>query len=580
MQIPVIIKRITSFFRLIPELVCEGDLIERCASSLMKSGHLRNDTLFNSASKNLLHKSFPGLQSLPISPFDQLIINNNYHSYKSLYTNVDLEMSDPKTTSYHQEQKKIISQTLSRVLHILSTQLVATDNKFLIFGCLEALSLLSEKYPPVLYTSAWDCHNMNKPNKSTDTSAHIGLITLVFSLAGETSLAGDLSAQQFIMNISTNILAGIAVACLEERYEEVKTSSQKTWKVLRTSQMMHMAENLIQHMMRILSVYHHVIDGVIPSTKPTTLNPVGAASALSPIKRRTRNENIVDKSRSHSPGNKLDRTDSDDKERKWSKIVTNKGHFTHLAEYIKLYDIIKNAYTNYTMSLDQSTEEKLCGLLTTTLNCLGRLLEVSSMDEFGELAEELLIYLKSATSLQATHTVFSGQQLLKCLFGSNLYAFWDQLCKKINDPLNIKTTTEVIPGQITPPDTPKNKQSSFHQLVFTLPHYELEYDIKQVFDETVDTVSKKSQKKVSSKIQAKVSDKTSLSSYIKLFEPLVIKALKLYTISSNVIMQKSVLQLLIHLVQIRVNYCLLDSDQIFIGYVIDQFDYIEEGQIR
>ena len=55
---------------------------------------------------------------------------------------------------------------------------------------------------------------------------------------------------------------------------------------------------------------------------------------------------------------------------------------------------------------------------------------------------------------------------------------------------------------------------------------------------------------------------------------------QLYTVSSNVMMQRSVLQLLIHLVQIRVNYCLLDSDQIFIGYVIEQFEYIEEGQIR
>ncbi|CAL4176844.1 unnamed protein product, partial [Meganyctiphanes norvegica] len=75
-------------------------------------------------------------------------------------------------------------------------------------------------------------------------------------------------------------------------------------------------------------------------------------------------------------------------------------------------------------------------------------------------------------------------------------------------------------------------------------------------------------------------DKSSLSSYIRLFEPLVIKSLKLYTVSSDVGMQQSVLQLLIHLVQIRVNYCLLDSDQIFIGYVIKQFEYIEEGQIK
>lgn len=44
-------------------------------------------------------------------------------------------------------------------------------------------------------------------------------------------------------------------------------------------------------------------------------------------------------------------------------------------------------------------------------------------------------------------------------------------------------------------------------------------------------------------------------------------------------LQCQVLDLLAQLVQLRVNYCLLDADQIFIGYVIKQFDFIEEGQI-
>lgn len=44
-------------------------------------------------------------------------------------------------------------------------------------------------------------------------------------------------------------------------------------------------------------------------------------------------------------------------------------------------------------------------------------------------------------------------------------------------------------------------------------------------------------------------------------------------------MQGNVLQLLSQLVQLRVNYCLLDSDKIFIGCVLKQFEFIDEGQI-
>ena len=48
----------------------------------------------------------------------------------------------------------------------------------------------------------------------------------------------------------------------------------------------------------------------------------------------------------------------------------------------------------------------------------------------------------------------------------------------------------------------------------------------------------------------------------------------------NIFHQCQVLALLAQLIQLRVNYCLLDSDQIFIGFIIKQFEFIEEGQIR
>ena len=53
-----------------------------------------------------------------------------------------------------------------------------------------------------------------------------------------------------------------------------------------------------------------------------------------------------------------------------------------------------------------------------------------------------------------------------------------------------------------------------------------------------------------------------IAGYIRLFEPLVIKSLKLYTSTSDVELQKQVLNLLIQLIHLRVNYCLLDSDQV------------------
>lgn len=88
-------------------------------------------------------------------------------------------------------------------------------------------------------------------------------------------------------------------------------------------------------------------------------------------------------------------------------------------------------------------------------------------------------------------------------------------------------------------------------------------------------------------------DKAALASYIKLFEPVVIKALEVcsqvvawwlsnffsqqYTVTSDGQVQCAVLRLLMQLLQLRVNYCLLDSERVFIGFVLRQFELIEHG---
>jgi hypothetical protein len=52
-----------------------------------------------------------------------------------------------------------------------------------------------------------------------------------------------------------------------------------------------------------------------------------------------------------------------------------------------------------------------------------------------------------------------------------------------------------------------------------------------------------------------------------------------YTITSDIEQQSQVLRLLIQLVHLRVNYCLLDSDKIFVTFVLKQLNLIEESQM-
>lgn len=66
--------------------------------------------------------------------------------------------------------------------------------------------------------------------------------------------------------------------------------------------------------------------------------------------------------------------------------------------------------------------DKFLSLLRVTLETLSQILEIATLTEVGKIAEEILNYLRPAFTLEPTGTVQCVQQLLKCLFGTNLTA--------------------------------------------------------------------------------------------------------------------------------------------------------------
>lgn len=182
--------------------------------------------------------------------------------------------------------------------------------------------------------------------------------------------------------------------------------------------------------------------------------------------------------------------------------------------------------------------------------------------------------------------------MLKCLFGTNLLSLWEE------PQSNSKTTgAGRKPGRATRLSTSLSNTSAsqapgLYHTCFTSPYTLFTQSIttSSLKINTLNTdadlgswlswMRKRSERKLANTLKAgNKSDVSSLAAHIRLFEPVVIKALKLYTIASSVNLQCEVLHILAQLVQLRVNYCLLDSDEIFINFVIKQFEYIEEGQI-
>jgi hypothetical protein len=80
------------------------------------------------------------------------------------------------------------------------------------------------------------------------------------------------------------------------------------------------------------------------------------------------------------------------------------------------------------------------------------------------------------------------------------------------------------------------------------------------------------------KLKQQKNDLKTISQYIKSFESIVIKSLRQYTLTTSVNLQSRILELLVQLIFLKVDYCVLDSDRIFIDYVLRQFEHLEQSQ--
>lgn len=63
------------------------------------------------------------------------------------------------------------------------------------------------------------------------------------------------------------------------------------------------------------------------------------------------------------------------------------------------------------ISLDLNSSDKFCSLLRTALMVFSQILEVTSLQEVGKHADELLAYMKSTVLIEATGTVLCVQQV-------------------------------------------------------------------------------------------------------------------------------------------------------------------------
>ncbi|GFT39474.1 huntingtin [Nephila pilipes] len=494
----------------------------------------------------------------------------------------------------------VIDAALSKIINLLVDTLRMCSNKYLVYGCCHALCLLSEKFLVTIFPETWiavtsnfkmentsydaiesSFINLQDPNINYPSKQNTDLVCHLISFVTSTSSCLDLIAHQHVLQLTGNLLCGMWYKYFVENH---KSSNGNLQDVKSDAYISFIIGKVFHHLMKVLNIFTHVLEDQypFPASSRSALPSLPNAPSLSPIKRKNKvkdesptSSNII----KGSPSKGIEKSDAE-KERISSKMSGNVGQFHNSPLYMKLFEILKGAHSSYKISMDFQSSEKFCQLLRCVLDVMCQMLEISDSSEMSKNAEEMLCYMKSVMVMEASSAVRCVRQLLKCLFGTNLIV----LCQE----------AQLVMGLNKKGVSSSRLSSSLPGLYYTILSYPYtdfthslaEKAMKSVSSDTSDDLVrclnwvKRGNEKVTSLLKSGTKgEKANLASHIRLFEGVVIRALQQYTISSDINLQCQVLDLLAQLVQLRVNYCLLDADQIFISHVIKQFEFIEEGQI-
>ncbi|NXE74418.1 HD protein, partial [Cochlearius cochlearius] len=521
-------------------------------------------------------------ETQPASHFAVSTITRTYRGYNMLQSPTDVTMEN----------------NLSRVIAAISHALTISTTRALTFGCCEALCLLSMTFPVGTWSVGWHCGvSQSSPSDEAQKGCTIGMAGMVLSLLSSAWFPLDLSAHQDALILTGNLLAANAPKCLKNPWSAEEDSNQgaakqeEPWPALADRTLVTLVEQLFSHLLKVINICAHVMDDVAPgpavkAALPSLTNP----PSLSPIRRKGKErESVEQTSVPMSPKKGGETSPAPRQTDTTGPVPTSKsssvGSFYHLPSYLKLYDVLKATHANYKVTLDlQNSNEKFGCFLRSALDVLSQILELATLQDIGKCVEEILGYLKSCFNREPTMATVCVQQLLKTLFGTNLASQYDGLSSNPNKAQGKAQrlgSSNLRPGLyhycFMAPYT-HFTQALADASLRNMVQAEQEHDASGWFD-VLQKVSTQLKTSITSAAKHRA-DKNAIHNHIRLFEPLVIKALKQYTTTTSVQLQRQVLDLLAQLVQLRVNYCLLDSDQVFIGFVLKQFEYIEVGQFR
>ncbi|XP_047128948.1 huntingtin isoform X1 [Hydra vulgaris] len=550
----------------------------------------------------------------------------------------------PSLSVHVLNNKNSIHTNLTYLLRKLMLHQKKFSLKYVQLGCLECFYLLSISYPVSLHPFSWEMlpgysvkesQSSNNFRKKLDFSevqkSSLGLLVFTLDQLSSSWIGLDLVAHEQALKLSVHLLCGASKRYLNDKAQLSKEHNQSNlldtavgenmWSSLGNAELTSCAQKLFLHLLKLFSILLHVIEQInplilknkdkVPDSVSSPQQPL--TTGVTPTSNSPRKFSIVKSAtkKQEAESEKLKASEKDPnlpnlKDPNFpnlnhdSKVTSpythvfdkneKLGFFQSSPHFMNIYVMLKGVFKNYQVSPVSSSLDKFTSFVKSVLETFSMLLELATFVELGPYVEEILEYIKTTVLVDEEASFLALQQLLKGLFGTNaanqpetfkLPESTQQLVKYHGDPTYFYEENNFS-------NSLEYETEDVFESCFLVPYnhvYESLKRVPQVVENRSRAVSfLKSFKNpfTANRPLDKVSKEkmSSIQSYIRMFEPLVIRALKSYTTTSSTSLQCQTIHLIDQLIRLRVNYSLLDSDQVFIGYVLKQFELVEQGQIR
>ncbi|CAF1277551.1 unnamed protein product [Adineta ricciae] len=458
-----------------------------------------------------------------------------------------LQQSNPSVIISHTESQ---CEAISCLSTLIFDRLAQSSTRIQIVGCLEGISALVNALTPDTVRSFF--HNQYDE------------LRLLIHFFKHPFILHDLNNLQLLFDILKGLFTNLSNSTIE--FVDMQS-----------------AEKVFHFLIKILSIFACVVEDTTPPIPTSSkINFPQLPASPQQLKKRfesndsNKNEkDIIHSETSTTLTSSKDSTlissaISTDKDKKVSR--TQLGAFGNNPSMMRLFDLIRQSYQTHRGLISSSETDRFGQLLATTLICVKSVLNLVSIQDILKHLEETLGYLKSTFNVDKINTIQCTQEFLQ-----NLH----QLATSSSPSIETKSSNPFSQN------SSNNSLTNIHTITIRHPMMYLfgsRHSSSVTSDQSVENTAIREfyltikQRKTIDHLKRPPNrtERSKIGNYIRLFEGIVILSLKKYVNSNETEFQAAVLDLLVQLLLLRVNYSLLDADEHFLTHITNQLEMIEE----